>query len=585
MDDKTRQGMIELAITRLPANELSDLLKLAETALAESSQFREDSSILGVLRNTELSIGYKTVAVLLNRMWRAAAQAGSVTERTNQVRDLAQLRERLTAAYVAAAASAPAPPPADASAPPAAATIEDAIIKVYRVSVGRNPAPEEIEIWKGNFANGLPFHQFLMSMSSSPEAQSRTGQMNIMGERSDGEFIQYVYELMYGRGCTARELEYWVSQIASGAMQRADVLAAVFGDAVKIEDSGAANALHDGLSFQVMGKSQLVTVDDWKDRSRELPQLPDPATVGRYTHRFHIKSAPRFLVTAIASLYRGGDFIEQFMDNITSQNGFDDYCELVIVDADSPENEAETIKRYVAKHKGINYIRINYRLGIYDAWNVGAKVARGEYLTNTNLDDLRRKDSLELQAGVLDNLPFVDVTYQEFYYTFDPRLNFEQIARMGYKSDLPIITPYNLMEFNPPHNAPMWRKSLHDELGYFNTQLKSAGDYEFWMRCAAAGKCFYKVNDPHVAYYQNPKGLSTRPDTRGVVEANEIRKTYGRKLISENLVMPFDAFCREKLPEVPHAQSGGTRNRYDLAQLALRNAARRKYSATSEIRK
>ena len=50
-------------------------------------------------------------------------------------------------------------------------------------------------------------------------------------------------------------------------------------------------------------------------------------------------------------------------------------------------------------YPNIVYKRINYRLGIYDAWNVGVGMARGRYLTNTNLDDLRRVDSIALQAA------------------------------------------------------------------------------------------------------------------------------------------------------------------------------------------
>jgi glycosyltransferase involved in cell wall biosynthesis len=281
------------------------------------------------------------------------------------------------------------------------------------------------------------------------------------------------------------------------------------------------------------------------------------------------------LVSALCSLYRGGDFIEQFMDNITSQSCFRDYAELVIVDADSPEDEYETIKRYLAKFKNINYLRMNYRIGIYDAWNVAAKAARGEYLTNTNLDDLRRRDSLEIQAGVLDNLPFVDVVYQDLYYSFDPRLPFEQVAAFGHETTLPPITAHNMIRFNSPHNAPMWRKSLHDELGWFDTRYRSAGDHEFWMRCLAAGKRFYKTNDPHVVYYQNPKGLSTRPDTRGVVEAMDIHKTYCRKIIPRETTMGTDEF------RALVGREGGaaafrapTRDRYAMAQDALRDLAR-----------
>ena len=243
------------------------------------------------------------------------------------------------------------------------------------------------------------------------------------------------------------------------------------------------------------------------------------------------------------------------------------------------ENEAKIIIRYLSKYPNINYLRMNYRIGIYDAWNVGVKAARGDYITNTNLDDLRRHDSLELQASVLDNLSFVDVTYQDLYYTFDPNLSFEEIAKFGYETNLPIVTPFNLMKFNSPHNAPMWRKSLHDELGYFNINYKSAGDYEFWLRCLVAGKNFYKLNDPHVVYYQNPNGLSTRPDTRGVVEAKEIHKTYARQLISKNFVMPFEDFCSQKLPNMPIVMDAGKNDRYAQTQRALRNLARHiKYS-------
>jgi len=574
MDDDIKQRMIGLALSRLTALETAELLRLAEIAVDESGRYQANGAILGVLKNDNFSTAFKTMAVLLNRTWRAASQPSGVIERIAHVKKLAYLRERLAGAFLTRAAAAQPESNATTPQPDAQPTIEDAIAKAYELNVGRTPVQEEIEIWLEHFENGLPFHQFLVLMARSPEARKLASTKNILEEKSDGAFVQAAYDLIHGRGCKAWELNHWVSKIHTGSMRRPDVLAAIFNDAVKMDESAAAQAVHDGLSCQIMGTSRFVTAEDWKEKGQALRNHPAPAADNRYTHRFHIKSKPRFLVSAIASLYRGGDFIEQFMDNITSQSCFDDYCELVIVDADSPENEFDTIKRYLAHHKGINYIRMNYRIGIYDAWNVGAKVARGEYLTNTNMDDLRRQDSMELQAAALDNLPFVDVVYQDFYYTFDPRLSFEEIAAFGYESNLPIITPYNMMEFNSPHNAPMWRKSLHDELGYFDTHFKSAGDYEFWMRCLAAGKCFYKLNDPHVVYYQNPKGLSTRPETRGITEGKEIHRIYGRKLISENLVMPFEQFCSEKLPTVPAILDDGQHDRYAHAQHALRDAAR-----------
>jgi hypothetical protein len=201
--------------------------------------------------------------------------------------------------------------------------------------------------------------------------------------------------------------------------------------------------------------------------------------------------------------------------------------------------------------------------------------ARGEYLTCTNVDDLRRSDSFELQAATLDALPFADVVYQDFFYTFDPALTFEEVASFGYRSCLPQVSRYALLACNPPHNAPMWRRRLHDELGLFDTSYESAGDFDFWMRCVAAGKTFFKLNDPHVAYYQNPEGISTRAGTRGFSETKAVHRRRDREIVSELLVMPIAQFRERLLHLLPATSEDGDPDRARLCQRALNECARR----------
>jgi Glycosyl transferase family 2 len=359
-------------------------------------------------------------------------------------------------------------------------------------------------------------------------------------------------------------------ELATGRINRQSLLSLIFKDAIKIiEDKNETR--HDGLSCSILGTSKYITIKDWANKKNFLKKN-DSNVDKKYDYNFNIISEKKYLVSAIASLYCGQEYIEKFMDNITTQSCFRDYCELIIIDANSPENESEVIRRYMNSYQNINYIRMNYRIGIYDAWNCGVKVAKGEYLTNTNLDDFRRKDSLEIQAGFLDNLDFVDVVYQDFYYTFDFHLSYEEIALYDYQSNLPVITKHNMMMFNSPHNAPMWRKKLHEDIGYFNTNFKSAADYDFWMRCLAAGKIFYKINDPHVIYFQNPNGLSTRPETRGLVEGKEISKQFCKIFISDILTMPFNEFCSKI--GIADSLDDGSLNRYTMAKYALRNIAR-----------
>ena len=283
------------------------------------------------------------------------------------------------------------------------------------------------------------------------------------------------------------------------------------------------------------------------------------------------------LVTAITSLYKGGAFISHFMQNISSQTIFKDYCELIIIDANSPENEYDVIKPYLERLPNILYFRTPTPIRVYEAWNLAISKARGRYITTANVDDLRRIDSFELQAGALDNVEFADIVYQDVLYSFDASLGFEDVAAFEFEANFPVVCPSSLLSLNSPHNAPMWRRSLHDEVGLFDSSYTSAGDWEFWIRCIIAGKQFYKLNDPHVVYFVNPDGVSTRQDARRTVEKeeNEVRRVYARRLVSEHLVSHPDRFMdevtRRSALKLDISDRTRTKNwRYAAVQRALR---------------
>ncbi len=449
----------------------------------------------------------------------------------------------------------------------------DAIRLVYRQTLGREAADAEVEIWRGHFRNGLAFHEFLLAVANGDEARRHKQSLAIAADKSDGEFIIDLYRVVYGRGCTMIEVEQVESLLRRKGMSRSDLLRSAFELSTKLESAGSDTVLHDGLSCWIMGTPHTLTLDEWTRKAQDKAALDAARKALRPATPFVITGEPGVRVSAIASLYRGGDFIEQFLDNITGQTCFDRYCELIIIDAASPENEGEVISRYLADHPNIRYERTTTTIGIYEAWNLGVKLARGRYLTNTNLDDLRRADSLEIQAGALDAMLFADIVYQDFYYSFDPRLSWEEVAAFGYKSNVPIVAPGNLLKYNSPHNAPMWRRALHDELGYFDSHYRSAGDLEFWLRCLAAGKVFYKINEPHVVYYQNPRGLSTRADTRGIVEGKAATRKYTPLLIDKDFTRHFAEFAAQ-VPGAPasHAECPDL-TRYEIVQKGLRNAA------------
>jgi len=244
-------------------------------------------------------------------------------------------------------------------------------------------------------------------------------------------------------------------------------------------------------------------------------------------------------ISLITSVYKASDYIEQLMEDVTNQTIFTDKCEWIILDANSKEDtfEEEVIQKYIEKYpNNIIYSRLDGDPGVYGVWNEAIKSSTGEFVTNVNCDDRRKPDALEQQAKMLVLSSEADLVYNDSYITQEanqtwsdvkqnmPRYNFEQFSKEA------------LLRQNLPHNNPMWRKSLHDKNGYFNDTYKSAGDWDFWLKCAFEGSKFVKHPEVLGVYYFNPTGISTNPENNSwkKEEEKEIFMKYRTALMSES---------------------------------------------------
>jgi hypothetical protein len=230
--------------------------------------------------------------------------------------------------------------------------------------------------------------------------------------------------------------------------------------------------------------------------------------------------------TALVSLFRSDPHLSPWIKNVTRLQDFRDF-EFVIVSVDPSENERIQLDAFAASHDNVVLVYRDAPFGIYAAWNLGLQLASAEYVTNMNVDDLRAPRSLVVQSDLLDKYDWVDVVYQEVLMSVNGNISWEQLEQINATCAVPIVsTALLLTGKNPPHNGPMWRKALHDELGPFNETLRSAADYDFWLRCSRAGKTFFQVPDAHVGYFDNPNGMSTSSEGIGMRE--------GRKILAAN---------------------------------------------------
>jgi glycosyltransferase involved in cell wall biosynthesis len=572
----TPEELVDFAIARLPPDEAVRLLDLVRRRIDGQPPADEDW-----LAGESCSVSARLVAFYAAQGAAAAGGDEGLIRQADALRYRRRIEQllllRLAGDDAGADTAAPATAPAAADADDGSESDEVFGIRlIYRKVLEREAQPPEIGIWKRAIDEGLSFRKFVRMIAGSEEAQIRRRAGFLTGV-DDGAFVEAAYRIVLGRGASPVEIELQRRNLTSG-LNREGLLRSLFSMAFEQQRLDEPPP-HDALSCLVMGTDRRLTLQDWQARAADKAGLAAARARVRRRRPYRLPPGDRIVVSAITSLYKGGDFIERFMDSMVGQTLFDGRAELIVIDANTPQGEARTIERYMKNHPGIVYRRTAETIGIYEAWNLGVGMARGRYLTNANLDDLRREDSFEIQAGALEAHPWVDVVYQDFYYTFDPRLSWDEVAAFGYLSDLPVISPLNMIVMNSPHHAPMWRKRLHDEMGLFDARMKSASDYEFWLRCLTAGKTFFKINEPHAVYYQNPDGLSTRPDTRGVVEGQAIHRNYVPRLISPNFLMDAARFEREVLHRPAWRPAAGSR--YVAVVEALRDLSRRQRSAAA----
>ena len=125
------------------------------------------------------------------------------------------------------------------------------------------------------------------------------------------------------------------------------------------------------------------------------------------------------------------------------------------------------------------------------------------------LDDRKVSNSIELHARELYTNPNIGLVYADSYITNTANETYENNTSNNRRYNFERFSKDAMLRGNQPHNNPMWRKSLHDKHGLFDSDYRSAGDWEFFLRCAFGGAEFKKIDEILGLYYFNPKGIST----------------------------------------------------------------------------
>lgn len=229
-------------------------------------------------------------------------------------------------------------------------------------------------------------------------------------------------------------------------------------------------------------------------------------------------------ISAIISTYNSEKFIKGRLDNLINGTLFSK-TEIIIVNSASEENEDQIIKSYLAKYDNIKYLKTPKRETLYASWNRAIRVASGEYLINANTDDQSRVDAFEIMANTLDHNLKTALVYSDYYVTKLPNeiFNGRPIKPHWKPVRLPDYSRDRLMRDYFCGPLIMWRKDIHEKLGYFDESYTYAGDYEFCLRISEYYPIL-RIPKFLCLHYYNKKGLYLKNKDTLKEETRAIKK-------------------------------------------------------------
>ena len=179
--------------------------------------------------------------------------------------------------------------------------------------------------------------------------------------------------------------------------------------------------------------------------------------------------------------------LEKTIESVISQSSKD--FEYIIIDGNSTDGSKELIEKHTTS---IDYWVSEPDSGIYNAMNKGIRAASGDYLLFLNSGDyLYNQNTIQNVIDAIDGK--YDLYYGDAIFKSEDS---EEVVVYPDKLSFYFFTHNNLC-----HQASFIKKSLFEEVFYYNETFSIISDWEFMVYCICIKNISYKHIDILVSYY------------------------------------------------------------------------------------
>lgn len=221
-------------------------------------------------------------------------------------------------------------------------------------------------------------------------------------------------------------------------------------------------------------------------------------------------------VSIVVPTYNQAEYLPITLDHVLLQ----DYnnLEVIVVNGGSTDNTREVLDEYMAKtiheetdaadrYDGKKVLRVRSRrfprereihvrhfeenIGVSETYNVGMRMATGEYATYVVSDDIPYLNMVSRLVAELESTG-VDFVYADTAVVEDRGRILKILRKPDYSFERCFADWFHLSV------ARLYKRLWHERVGYFDSAYRNANDYDMYLRMAMAGCTFRHV--PEVLY-------------------------------------------------------------------------------------
>lgn len=189
----------------------------------------------------------------------------------------------------------------------------------------------------------------------------------------------------------------------------------------------------------------------------------------------------KYLVSVLMPAYNTEKYIEEAILCILNQTYTN--WELLIADDGSTDNTKEIIKQYASQDNRIKYYQNKINIGYLKTWNQLIRIAKGDFITFLDADDLCTSDRISVLYNYLQENPEIKIVGSNVDFVS------EKGERIGTK-ECPVSTELinqNLLSPRFPFcgSAVMIRKEVYEKVGGYRDYFNRVGweDLDWLIRC------------------------------------------------------------------------------------------------------